>query len=279
MAIVLSQRIDLISNYKDIPFSVYHYPKRYRNQVKQGDTFIYYQGDRSTRGNRYYFGVGVIGEIEVLNNGEDYYAHILSGVRFPTNVEIYNPEGGYYESLGRTSEKPAWQWSARQISDDAFIAILHASGCNYEEILQIAEVEKSRDPLETLYLFNKKYRDFAPERRDKVISAHIDRGVAVTNSLKQILGPKCQVCLTEGFMKQNGERYVEAHHLTQLSVGDSKSLCSENVILVCPNCHREIHYGHTVLEEKGEHFELIVGQKKAVIRKNTIEYLRQLRAE
>jgi hypothetical protein len=61
LPIVLSQRIDTKSSYDDIPFVQYHYPSRYSNQIHTGDLFIYYQGDRFKKENRYYFGTGVIG--------------------------------------------------------------------------------------------------------------------------------------------------------------------------------------------------------------------------
>jgi len=60
MKIILSQRIDIESEYQDVPFSSYHFPKRYRNQIHPGDQFIYYQGDRYKKEHRYYFGCGVI---------------------------------------------------------------------------------------------------------------------------------------------------------------------------------------------------------------------------
>ena len=63
MPIILSQRIDLVSDYADKPYFRYHFPKRYRNQVKTGDVFVYYQGDSKKLENRYYFGWGVIAEI------------------------------------------------------------------------------------------------------------------------------------------------------------------------------------------------------------------------
>ena len=47
MLIILSQKIDTESPYSDEPFNSYHYPARYRNQIHEGDVFVYYQGNRS----------------------------------------------------------------------------------------------------------------------------------------------------------------------------------------------------------------------------------------
>ena len=49
MKIILSQRIDTDTDYEDVPFETYHFPKRYRTQIRPGDRFIYYQGNRYKR--------------------------------------------------------------------------------------------------------------------------------------------------------------------------------------------------------------------------------------
>lgn len=52
----------------------------------------------------------------------------------------------------------------------------------------------------------------------------------------------CQACEEEApFRHKNGEPFLEVHHLYRVSDGGVDG--PENVIGVCPNCHREIHYG------------------------------------
>ncbi|EGQ8195940.1 HNH endonuclease [Vibrio parahaemolyticus] len=53
----------------------------------------------------------------------------------------------------------------------------------------------------------------------------------------------CEKCKAKApFIKRsNGESYLEVHHIIPLSKGGLDSL--ENVISLCPNCHREIHFG------------------------------------
>lgn len=52
----------------------------------------------------------------------------------------------------------------------------------------------------------------------------------------------CQGCEEEGpFVDTNGERFLEVHHLYRVSDGGVDE--PENVIALCPNCHREVHYG------------------------------------
>lgn len=146
MNIILSQRIDTESTYEDEIFEIYHYPAKYRNQIKQGDTFIYYQGDRRVKQNRYYFGRGVIGKI-YTSDSKNYYAEIEKGEKFDNIVPIYAIGGGYIETKGylevRKSPKPPWQNSIRPISVEAFNEIIRLSG-GFEKIIILENTEEHK---------------------------------------------------------------------------------------------------------------------------------------
>ena len=145
MHIILSQRRDIESQYKDELFSVYHFPPKYRNQIHSGDVFIYYQGDRYSREHRYYFGTGRIGNV-YQTGVDDYYAELIDCHSFKSVVPIYM-DNGYIESLDyqtvRKSPAPPWQSSIRPLSERAAKHIIEkASGLKVEshENLQI-EIE------------------------------------------------------------------------------------------------------------------------------------------
>lgn len=107
---------------------------------------------------------------------------------------------------------------------------------------------------------------------------HLDRGISVTNALKSLLGPTCQVCKWNGFKTSGCENYIEAHHIVQLSERTVGALCTDNIILVCPNCHRQIHYGKGFqAKDLGESIELTMQDRKALVRKNTLENLRSMK--
>lgn len=132
MIIILSQKVDSDSAYSgDEVFKTYHYPGRYRNQIHTGDIFIYYQGNRYDRSQRYYFGTGCIGNI-VMEDEENYYAELLNAVPFEKKIPIYLPNGGYVESLRydkvRKKINPPWQSSVRPLSEEAYRYILQHSG-------------------------------------------------------------------------------------------------------------------------------------------------------
>lgn len=281
MPIILSSKVDVESDYDDILFEKYHYPKSYRNQIRSGDKFIYYQGDRRKKTNRYYFGFGIIGKIECSSDGEYFYAYILNGRLFQNKVPIYDPKGGYYESTNyssvRQKEIPAWRNSIRKLSNEAFDKIMELSGINYLDILDMSEIEFKENPIEIIENLNEKYEGYEAIKKNKIVKQYIDRGQNVTNSLKKILGWKCQICKWEGFIKNNKEGYIEAHHLDQIAFKNPNSLCSDNIILVCPNCHREIHYGSAVtISDRGDEIYIKLSNREAIMRKNTIEYLKSI---
>ncbi|MFC1621238.1 HNH endonuclease, partial [Candidatus Omnitrophota bacterium] len=263
MNIILSQHIDTDSDYDDIPFQLYHYPKKYRKQIKPGDIFIYYQGDRWKRENRYYFGCGVVGEIESRDDGQTYFAKILEGQPFPNKVPIYMPDGkNFYESIGhehvRNKSNPSWQNSIRKISLQAYNTILQTALIRTDIFSDSSSIEVQLDAISILKKLNQKYRKLNPLQKHKKIEAHLDRGVAVTKALKRILKPICQVCNNECFEKRNGDKYIEAHHIKEISTTSIGSLCTDNIILVCPNCHREIHYGkYFKVSDDGDFITLI----------------------
>jgi 5-methylcytosine-specific restriction protein A len=52
----------------------------------------------------------------------------------------------------------------------------------------------------------------------------------------------CECCNNPSpFVKPDGKKYLEVHHLKRLADGGTDTI--ENAIAVCPNCHRELHYG------------------------------------
>ena len=65
MLVILSQKVDSESSYADELFNSYHYPARYKNQLHEGDIFIYYQGNRYDKSQRYYFGVALLAKFRL----------------------------------------------------------------------------------------------------------------------------------------------------------------------------------------------------------------------
>ena len=68
----------------------------------------------------------------------------------------------------------------------------------------------------------------------------IVRNRALSRHIKKSKNYICQICQTPGFKKTKGELYAEAHHIEPLSQGGSHF--STNILVLCPTCHRKIHY-------------------------------------
>lgn len=65
--------------------------------------------------------------------------------------------------------------------------------------------------------------------------------------VKRIAEGKCQYCgKSAPFVDKLGEPYLEAHHVKRLADGGNDTI--DNVVAICPNCHRKIH----VLEDEAD---------------------------
>lgn len=68
-----------------------------------------------------------------------------------------------------------------------------------------------------------------------------ERDRAIKVYLMEAVGCICEVCGWKSDIKDDsGEFYIEMHHLKMLSEGGSDKI--SNAVLVCPNCHRALHY-------------------------------------
>jgi 5-methylcytosine-specific restriction protein A len=79
-----------------------------------------------------------------------------------------------------------------------------------------------------------------PEVKQRIINIR-KRNKAVVNNLKNLYENKCQISGEDlTFIKRNGERYSEVHHL--ISLGENGSDSYANAIVVSPLIHRMLHY-------------------------------------
>jgi hypothetical protein len=79
------------------------------------------------------------------------------------------------------------------------------------------------------------------------ISRYIERG-ATGAAVKAKRGNLCQVCDALGarplaFVKRSGEGFSEAHHVMPVAKLEPGSLGAQNIMVLCPNHHRQAHHG------------------------------------
>lgn len=128
-----------------------------------------------------------------------------------------------------------------------------------------ANSEKEIEELE------KRMKDETPEVKERV-SKYIERGT-ISKKIKKLTNFKCLLCEKIGvspysFEKKNGEYYVETHHVEPVSNMKKGSLGILNLITVCPNHHRQLHYGNSeVIENTGKYFIFNIDGKEIKIEK------------
>jgi hypothetical protein len=71
-------------------------------------------------------------------------------------------------------------------------------------------------------------------------SAGYLRDARVRAEVIQMAEGRCECCGVLGFATENGERYLESHHVVEVSQRGPDS--PTNVVAVCPSCHRKAHY-------------------------------------
>lgn len=110
-----------------------------------------------------------------------------------------------------------------------------------------------------------------PEDKDRV-SKYIERG-AISNKVKELNNFKCSVCealgnKTNSFIKSNGKTYIETHHVEQVSTRKKGVLSISNLITICANHHRQMHYGNVkLIENNDEYFKYKIDNKILKIKK------------
>ena len=71
---------------------------------------------------------------------------------------------------------------------------------------------------------------------------------------------KCEFCEQPGFRMANGSVFLETHHVHPLAEGGLD--IEENVVALCPNHHREAHYGASSPEMRKRLLALLRGRSR-----------------
>ena len=274
MPIILSQHLDGSSSYDDHIGYLYHFSNKFFSTMKAGESFLYYCPAELETG-QYYFGCGQIGDVLPDPHQEDrYYCEINDYVEFPIPVPVKTTEGLYLENLSLV--KPFFRRGVRHIDPMCYQLILGKSGLETElfagETPPVAE-GKILSPLERMENINRIYATASP-RQQRRISEHIEKGTYLGRKLAELNHYSCQICHQRGFIQKTGRSYVEAHHFQALHQLDPKSCCSDNVIIVCSECHRKIHYANTLVDViNPDQLAITINQTEYIIQRNNINIL------
>lgn len=72
------------------------------------------------------------------------------------------------------------------------------------------------------------------------------RDPKVRAKVLEIAKGRCECCGEEGFLTANGARYLETHHV--VGVAESGPDAANNIVAVCPTCHRKAHFAADHIE-------------------------------
>ncbi|MBM2711041.1 HNH endonuclease [Mesorhizobium caraganae] len=95
-----------------------------------------------------------------------------------------------------------------------------------------------------------------PVRKSR-ISKYIERG-PIGQKVKEIRGCRCQICEALGFdpiafLRKDGTPFAEAHHVQPVSLLMAGTLAANNIMVLCPNHHRQAHLGVFEALDDGGH--------------------------
>ena len=134
-----------------------------------------------------------------------------------------------------------------------------------EEILSF-----SVDTLSDFNTIENAYLNAKPEVK-QIITKKIERG-NFANKVKRFVGYKCFLCEannkeTLSFKKPNGKIYVEVHHVEPVSTLKNGSLALSNLITLCANHHRQMHFGNVEYKISEKYFLFTIDNKIIKIEK------------
>lgn len=123
---------------------------------------------------------------------------------------------------------------------------------------------KTLDYDELIQKLDLKYRN-TPEFKE-TITGLIQKPSLLSNAIKEKYGYKCMICGYPGFLKKNGEKYAEVHHMIELNQKAPKTLQSWNLLVICPVCHRKLHYADVKSEFLDPGWKIIIDGQEHIVK-------------
>lgn len=161
-----------------------------------------------------------------------------------------------------------FQGSTIPIPKKDFLEVMELLGEDLNELPTFDSFSVNTE--QELIELSQRYENACPEVRE-TISKRIERG-SIGARVKELNGYRCQFCQALGmdplgFKKKNGVPYVEAHHVVHVSEGERGSLAPENIITLCANHHRQVHYGDVLIKVEKDLFNFMVDGEELKIKR------------
>ena len=176
------------------------------------------------------------------------------GIRKNYNIDSFSENIDLASSYIKQSKKPRprpWQYeqaniegkeydlnSLSEISSDIDLFLE-----NYENLIQ---KKLNRIKLKEEITIEEVHQEKLPEKSKSALSSKWKTNRNIRNKALEIAGRKCEFDSSHStFKDSNGNTFMEGHHLIPLEYQDlfTQSLdFLENIVSLCPTCHREIHH-------------------------------------
>lgn len=171
----------------------------------------------------------------------DYYLkkilHDYGSSALNTALEAVRKHLEYYEGVGKSSQPKIHAIVSEHLKVLGESTTLEAHYQEFEKQVELSLSEAHED---------RKLRLKAAHKKPKTITVVTEvfrrNPDVVAETLFRAKGV-CECCNKPAPFKRakDGSPYLEVHHKLRLSKGGEDTV--ENTIALCPNCHRELHYG------------------------------------
>ena len=218
-----------------------HIPETYSDSFR---TFVDRQKALYKRYSGHILGCGTVASIPVLD-GNWWMADVIQLKSFPVPIHIDDFKS--FISISKTNsitylKDEQWErlkWLVNQKNPGFFSNVTAPDSSTLKQEYEDAVRKAEKKPINQLKKAAEKRSAHATAstvqtkvfNRDPIIAAYV----------KKRANGHCQLCgMKAPFIDQNGEPYLECHHLEWLSKGGMDSV--KNCVALCPNCHRKMHY-------------------------------------
>ncbi|MEH7255799.1 HNH endonuclease, partial [Neobacillus niacini] len=213
--------------------SLIHFIEDYQDCLDLKNKILQTQGNRRRR-----FSILFIQQI-MLSKSEEQAINIIQEAN-AYGIKLGEAWTKRYDSMWRIkNDQEAWKENIMQLGEyNRFPEIFenfNKMKIHYFESLSLKDLTQT--------LLDKQSNK---NNRKMTQTAVYDRSVYIKEFARKVANGICQLCDNEApFRDKQGNLFLEVHHIHYLSQGGCDTI--DNVVALCPNCHRKIH--HLELDE------------------------------
>jgi hypothetical protein len=180
---------------------------------------------------------GSIGQ-KYIENSPDKGYFLYYKIKVITRTDKLKPFGTKFPHLGwlRVDNEVSKKWfDTDYVVDEAIL----------DDNVSVNE----KSLADILNYINKKMQNVSPERVQKLISTSIRKDSKIINAIKKVADFKCQYpSCGHQIKKRDGSFYIEVAHIKSVASGGQSIL--GNLLVLCPNHHKEFDHGHLSVAEQ-----------------------------